>query len=93
VEATAALGLVLRPGRGLGPEIEHVEMRSAAREARLRARDVIVAVGGRPARTAAEVLRGVRSFHEAGEAAPVRVLRGRRELTVEVAPPAGARGR
>lgn len=87
VGATGALGLILRAGRGLGPEIEHVEMRSVARDARMRSRDVVLAVGRRPTRTVAEFLRGVRAFHEAGESAPVRLLRGRRELTVDLAPP------
>lgn len=81
VKETARLGLVLAQGRGDGAEIERVELRSSASSARLRRRDVIRAVDGRPVRTVGEFLRAVAlpGEHE------VTVRRGRaaRTLTLE----------
>ena len=85
IEGTTRLGLILREGRGDGPVVEHVELRSAASAARLRMRDVIRAVDGRPVRTVAEFLRAV----EARETSEVTVLRGRAFRTLTLGPAAG----
>jgi hypothetical protein len=87
VDATRAIGLILTPGRGDGPVIDHVEMRSVARDARLRRRDVIIGVGDRPVRTIPEVLRAVRAFHATGEPAEVTIRRGSLEKTCALDPP------
>jgi len=59
VEETARLGLILKAGKGDGPEIERTESGSPASRARLRRRDVIRSVDGRPVRTVSEFLRAV----------------------------------
>jgi len=80
VAETARLGLILKAGRGDGPEIERTESRSPASAARLRRRDVIRAVDGRPVRTVAEFLRAVATpgRHEVlvrrGRATPTLIL-------------------
>ncbi len=84
IEGTRRLGLILTAGRGDGPAIERVELRSPASAAKLRMRDVIRAVDGIHVRTVGEFLRAITppGAHE------VTVRRGRavRTLTLETPP-------
>ncbi len=59
IKETKRLGLILTAGKGDGPEIERTESRSPASAAKLRRRDIIRAVNGRPVRTITEFLRAV----------------------------------
>jgi len=77
-ERLRELGLVLSAGRGIGPLIDHVELRSPASAARMRSRDVIRTVDGRVVRTVAEFLRAVAGDGER----EVGLLRGRASVTV-----------
>lgn len=84
-ELSARFGIELTAGRGAGPAVTRVTPGTAAGRAKLRRRDVILAVDGRPVRTITE-------FWRAASAGPVTVLvrrgRAQRERTL-VAPPAG----
>jgi len=81
-ERLRELGLVLSAGRGVGPVIEHVELRKPASAARMRVRDVIRSVDGRVVRTVSEFLRAVDG---PGERA-VGLKRGRASVVVTLRP-------
>ena len=74
-----------RLGRKGGVEVVEVAQDSPAARAGLRAEDLIVELGGRPVERVDDVQR-LMSGDAIGQALPVRVLRGERELGLELWP-------
>ncbi len=74
-----------RLGRKGGVEVVEVAQDSPAARAGLRAEDLIVELGGRPVERVDDVQR-LMSGDAIGQALPVRVLRGERELELELWP-------
>lgn len=66
-----------------GAQVRNVVPGSPAAQAGIKEGDVIVRVGERQVRNAAELTVAVRE-HDIGESVPVRLVRGGRQLTVEV---------
>jgi S1-C subfamily serine protease len=62
--------------------VVYVDPQSSAQEAGLRAGDVIVAVGDRPTPDLAAIRAALASYHTAGAAVPVHVMRGAARTTL-----------
>lgn len=85
----ASLGVELKPGRGIGPEVNLINdqlartVRPWGRGDRLRNRDIIIEVGGTQVRTLDDLYR-VLGEYEPEDIVPVRVRRGEREYELNI---------
>ena len=86
--AFLGVGVVSRQlpnGTGEGAQVESVAPNSPAQRAGLRQGDVIIGLGDKPVRSNGDLL-NLLDGHAIGRDAPIRILRGKKELTLRVRP-------